>query len=199
LTRRVDTPPAQESPIEYEVIERRVFGLAPNVLAATLAAAALATSIVLAALGDLAAGLLLLVTALLLGALFVEQARRRRAGALDRVAAAAADHSVALAGFAGASARAWTSAGREVARLRVEAHRLARERSQLQYALGGAAYRGDAEETATLRARLAETDGRIADCTHRARAMVEGARRVTAGERLAISRTQIRPPRRAPR
>jgi cell division septum initiation protein DivIVA len=174
--------------------ERNTFGLAPTSLVAALAGVCFVAAVVLLALGTVVVGLLLLLAALLLAALFFEQARRRRASGLDRIAAAAIDNSKALAGFAGASVRTWTGAGRQVTALRLEAHRLVRERAQVQYALGGAAYAEHAAEAETLRARMRELDAKIAGCAERAQAAVEGARTRTSRERLAISPTEIRRP-----
>jgi len=140
------------TPPSYERVHRRVFGLAPGGLVAAAALLTLAAAVVGFAAGDVVVGVLLLLASLLLALVFVEQARRHRASAFERIAAAAVDHTRALAGFTGSTAGTWTRAGRDVARLRVEAHRLARERSQLQYALGGAAYDEDAGRIEALRA-----------------------------------------------
>jgi hypothetical protein len=185
-------PPA-ESPASWERAEPRYFGLTPHILAGFLAAMLFGTGLVLLLTGSLAIGLLLLLAALLLGALFAEQARRRRSSSLDRIAAAAVDQTRALAGFTGASVRAWTHAGRKVARLRVEASRCARRRSQLQYALGGAVYAGDEAEAERLRGVMQAADERITECVREANEAVEQMRSRTSRERLAVSRTQVRP------
>jgi hypothetical protein len=181
-------------PTSYERVQRRVFGLAPSGLVAVAALLTLAAAIVGFATGDAVIGVLLLVAAVLLAALFVEQARRHRESSLDRIAAAAADHARALAGFTGASVRTWSGAGREVARLRLEAHRLARERTQLQYALGEAAYYEDQERLDWLRAEMRRRVDRIDACVRDAHATVARARSRTADERLAVSATQVRRP-----
>jgi len=112
---------------------------------------------------------------------------------IERIAAAAGQ-ARALAGLTGSTAGAWTRAGRDVAHLRLEARRLGRERSRLQYALGGAAYDEDAARVEVLRAELRRCVERIDGCAAAARAAVEGARRRTADERLAVAPTQIRKP-----
>jgi len=192
-TQAFTVPPPAESPPAWERIEPRYFGLTPHALAAFIAAVLFGAGLVLLLTGSLAVGLLLLLAAVLLGALYAEQARRRRSSSLDRVAAAAADHTRALAGFTGASVRAWTQASREVARLRLEASRCARRRSQLQYALGGAVYAGDEAWTERLRDELRAVDERIAACIAEAHQVVERARTRTSREKLAVSRTEIRP------
>ena len=148
-------------------------------------------SIVLLVSGEVAVGVLLLVAAALLAAIFAEQARRRRDSAFDRVTAAAVDHTRALAGFTGSSVRAWTGAGRELARLRFEANRRAKARAQHQYALGGAVYAGDDAEAERLRAEMRAADDRIAACVEEANAVVERMRASRAQERLAIAPTEI--------
>jgi hypothetical protein len=171
-----------------------MFGLAPTAFVAALAGVCLVAAIVLFALGSVVAALLILLAAFLLAALFVEQARQRRTSPLDRAAAGALESSRALAGFAGASVRAWTGAGREVTALRLEAKRLAHERSKVQYALGAAAAGDDPAETERLRMELHGLDDRIAGCQKRAQAAVGNARKSTSRERLAVSSTQIKRP-----
>jgi hypothetical protein len=182
------------SPREYQVAERRMFGLAPTSFVAALAAVCLAAAIVLLALASVVVAILLLVAGLVLAALFFEQAHRRRASRLDRLAAGAIETSRGFAGLAGTSVRAWTGAGREVTALRLESKRLARERSKVQYELGAAAANEDAADTDRLRRRLREIDARIAECAQRARAAVGDARERTSHERLSVSSTQIKPP-----
>jgi hypothetical protein len=164
----------------------------PHALAGALGLLALLVGIVLLATGDTAVGLLLLVAGALLAALFAEQARRRRDSSLDRAAAATIDQSLALAGFARSSAVAWSRAGRSTARLKLEARKLARERTGLQYELGAAAYAEDEARTTELRTRMAELKARIASCGEEARAAIEQAQRRTASERRAVAQTEIR-------
>jgi hypothetical protein len=191
---RVDDQWTTQTPPSYERVQRRVFGLAPRGLVAAAAVLLLAAAIAGFAAAGIAVGILLLLAALLLGALYVEQARRSRASSFDRIAAAATDHTRALAGFTGASVRTWTRAGREVAKLRVEAHRLARDRSQLQYELGGAAFAEDEARVTELRAEMRRRTDRIDACARAAHAAVARAKRRTDAERLAVASTQIRKP-----
>ena len=183
-----------ETPPSYERVHRRLFGLAPKGLVAALTLLTLAAALAGFAAGAAAVGAVLLIVSLFLAALYVERARRSRESSLDRVAAAAADHTRALAGFTGASVRTWTRTGRELAGLRLEARRLARERSQLQYALGGAAYDEDDPRIAELRAELKRCVERIEACMDEAHRTVSRAKRRTADERLAVAATQIRKP-----
>jgi hypothetical protein len=182
------------TPPSYERVYRRVLGLAPGGLAAAATLLTLAAAGAGLATGDVVVGVLLLLAACLLGAIYVERARHHRASSAARIAAAAVDHTRALAGFAGATAGVWTRAGRDVARLRLEAHRLARERSELQYALGGAAYDEDAERVVQLRTELTRCVERIDGCAAAAREAVQRARSRTADERRVVAATQVRKP-----
>lgn len=184
----VETPPA------YQVARPRYFGLTPRGLVVAIAAAAFALGIAGLATGNVAAGALLLVAAVFLAVLYVEQARRRRESSFDRVTAAAVDHTRALAGFTGASVRAWTGAGREVAKLRLEASMRARERSQIQYELGRACFDGDEAQIANLRDQMRLCTERIDACAKDARAVLERARQRSSRERLAVAQTQVRKP-----
>jgi hypothetical protein len=193
-TQAFEVPPPAETPATWDEARPRYFGVTPHGLAAVLAAFAVGAGVVLLFSGYILVGVLLLVAAVLLGAIYAEQARRRRDSALDRIAAAAVDHTRALAGFTGSSVRAWTGAGREIARLRLEANRRAKARTQLQYALGGAVYAGDEPETARLRAELQAADERIAACVAEANEVVERMRAARARERLAVVATEVRQP-----
>jgi membrane protein implicated in regulation of membrane protease activity len=193
-TAAFEVPPATETPATWDETRPRYFGVTPHGLAAVIAAFAFGAGVVLLASGYVLAGVLLFVAAALLAAIFAEQARRRRDSAFDRIAAAAVDRTRALAGFTGSSVRAWTGAGRELARLRLEANRRAKERNQLQYALGGAVYAGDEAETARLREQMQAADARIAACVAEANEVVERMRATRAQEKLAVVATEIRGP-----
>jgi hypothetical protein len=193
-TAAFEVPPPTETPATWDETTPRYFGVTPHGLAAVLGAFAFGAGIVLLASGYVLAGVLLLVAAALLAAIFAEQARRRRDTAFDRITAAAVDHTRALAGFTGSSVRAWTGAGRELARLRLEANRRAKERTQLQYALGGAVHAGDDAEVARLKAELQAANDRIAACIAEANDVVERLRATRAQERLAVDATVIREP-----
>ena len=193
-TAAFEVPPPTETPATWDETTPRYFGVTPHGLAAVLGAFAFGAGIVLLASGYGLAGVLLLVAAALLAAIFAEQARRRRDTAFDRITAAAVDHTRALAGFTGSSVRAWTGAGRELARLRLEANRRAKERTQLQYALGGAVHAGDDAEVARLKAELQAANDRIAACIAEANDVVERLRATRAQERLAVDATLIREP-----
>jgi signal transduction histidine kinase len=193
-TQAFEVPPPAETPATWDDTRPHYFGVTPHGLAAVIAAFAFGAGVVLLVSGEIAIGVLLFVAAALLAALYAEQARRRRDTAFDRVAAAAFDHTRALAGFTSSSVRAWTGAGRELTRLRLEANRRAKERTQLQYALGGAVHAGDDAEAERLQAELKAADDRIAACVEEANAVVERMRAARAQEKLAVAATVVRPP-----
>jgi hypothetical protein len=193
-TQAFEVPPATETPATWDEMRPRYFGVTPHGLAAVVAAFAFGAGVVLVFSGYVLAGVLLLVASALLAAIYGEQARRRRDTAFDRIAAATVDHTRALAGFTGSSVRAWTKAGRELARLRLEANRRVKERNQLQYALGGAVHAGDDAETERLKAELHAVDARIAACIVEANEVVERMHATRAQEKLAVVSTEIRRP-----
>ncbi|HEV8460778.1 MAG TPA: hypothetical protein VGQ38_08720 [Gaiellaceae bacterium] len=161
--------------------DRTTFGRAPTNAVGLLALLALAAAILFFVTGALLAAIVLFLGAVLLGALFAEQSSM-------------VGRSRELAGFAGASARAWGGASREVTRLRIGAQRLTAERNRLQHELGAAAYEEDQAAMTSLRMRMHEVDEQIRECGLQAEAAVEAARRRTKRERLAVAPTQVRKP-----
>lgn len=181
-------------PPTYERMEPRYFGVAPHLLAGAVGGMALLAGVLLLVSGSVAVGVLSVVLGLLLAALYVEQARHRRASAVDRAAVAAIHGSLAFAGFTGATAGVWAGAGRDATRLRIEARRLARRRAKLQFQLGGAVYADDEQRVSELRAELSAVDIELQRCADGARAAIERARRRTQEERRAVASTQIQEP-----
>lgn len=186
-----DIPPSAPA---YERVQPKYFGLTPHVLVGILGAAALLAGVALLAGGSAAVGVLLLVAGLFLAALFAEQARRRRSSSLDRAAAAAIDRSLALAGFTRVTVTSWTSAGRSAAKLRLEAMKLARERSHVQYELGAAVHADDEPRIQELRAKMRELDEEVDRRGREASAAIAAAQRRTRAERRAVATTRVRRP-----
>lgn len=193
-TDEFEVPEIPATPPVYERVEPRYFGVTPHLLVGALGGASLIAAVALLAGGSVAVGVLLLVAALLLTALFAEQARRRRSSSLDRAAAAAVDRSLALAGFTRVTVSSWTSASRRAAKLRLEAMKLARERSHVQYELGGAVHAGDDARTTELRDRMRELDAEIERRGREAAAAIAAAQRRTRAERRAVASTEVRRP-----
>ena len=178
----------------WDVARPSYAGLTPRGLVAAVAALAFAAALAAFALAAVAVGVLLLIAAALLAWLYLEQADGSYVSSFDRLAATAADRSRALGGVAGTSVTTWTGVGRELVRLRLEARSHARDRSKLQYELGGACFAGDAVRTEELRERMRLCNERIDACTRRAHDAVAAARARVAGERLAAAQTQVREP-----
>lgn len=185
-----------ETPPDYERVEPHYFGLTPPALVAALGVIAVLAGVVLLATGTLAVGILLLVAGLLLTFVFLEQARHRPSTQLDRAAIAAIDNSRAFAGFTGVTVFAWTKAGREVARRRMEAKLIARRRAKVQYELGGAVHAGDDTRAETLNAQMTTLDDELANRLREARIAVAKAHLRMRQEREAIAATQVRRPAR---
>ena len=193
-TDEFEVPAIPASPPAYERVEPRYFGVTPHLLVGALGAAALLAGVAVLAGGSVAVGVLLILAGVFLAALFAEQARRRRSSSLDRAAAAAIDRSLAAVGFTRVTVVSWTSAGRRAAQLRLEAMKLARERSHVQYDLGGAVHADDEGRTAELRARMRELDEEIDRRGREAAAAIATAQRRTRDERRAVANTEVRRP-----
>jgi hypothetical protein len=161
-------------PVEYEIVERRVFGLAPAALVGVVAAVLALAGVYLLAAGPVLAGILLLLASLLLASLYVDRLRRPA----DRVRWAT--------GFAGGSVAALAAAGRDVTRLRLEGARLTKERARAVYDLE----HGD-ERAAE---RLEELDRRMTVLADRAHDALRRTRRRVREEHAVAARTMVLPP-----
>lgn len=189
-------PEEFETPPDYERVEPRYFGVTPPAFVSALGGLALVAGIVLLSTGSLAVGILLLVAGLLLTFVFIEQARHRPSTQLDRVAIAAIDNSRAFAGFTGVTVFAWTKAGREVARRRMEAKLIARRRAKVQYELGGAVHEGDDTRADDLNEQMTSLDGELESRLREARVAIAKAQLRMRRERETIAATQVRKPAR---
>jgi len=166
--------------------ERNEYWALPNLLVLVLGAGAVIAGVALVAFGHDLLGAAVLALAVL-GLLVLAQ----EAAAGDFVATRYG-RMRALSGYAGMSLRTWSRASGRVARQRLETARLLRERNRVQFALGGAAYAGDASACEQLIAQITVLDGRLAECAaETARAIGQAQSRI-AEERLAVSPTQIR-------
>jgi hypothetical protein len=180
--------------IAYASTPARLFGVLSPSAALVLACVLLGGAIVALVSGSPVLGILLLGSAAAVFVLFYSVVDRDPDAPVARRASAVVGRVSDWTRFARGTAGAWGSAGRRVVALRRELRALRRERREVQFALGDAAYRQDDESVASLRARLAEVDDAIgarererADTFARARTRVED-------ERLAVRETQLRPP-----
>jgi hypothetical protein len=191
-TQAVPLPPSQPGPVPVNVVhaDPRLFGVVPPLFAFGLACLLIAIAIPAFALGSWVLGLALVITAAVLFVLFVGAARHAPTSPVAQATLTAGERISSWFGFFTGSANAWSTAGRELLRLRGELRALRPEREEVQYALGGAAYRERDSEVASLRARLRDLDREIAEREAASEAALEQARRRSRRERLAVRPTE---------
>jgi hypothetical protein len=181
-------------PPTHERASPRYFGRLPRGLVGALALLALGAAAGSLVAGSVAVGLVLLVAAAVLGALYAEQGRHGVETRFDRATVAALYRVRGYAGFGATAGRVWSAAGRELSRSRFEARALARRRKRLQFELGGAVHGRDETRAAELDELLTDLDRRLRECVERGRAAVERARQRTAEEKVNVASTQVRDP-----
>jgi hypothetical protein len=177
-------------PVSIVHAEPRLFGVVPPLFAFGLACLLIGFAIVAFAIGNWVAGLLLLIVAAVLFVLFVGAARHAPTSPVAQATLTAGERISSWFGFFTGSASAWSTAGREVLRLRGELRALRPEREEVQYALGGAAYHERDSEVASLRARLRDLDREIAQREMASEAALAEARRRSRREHLAVRPTE---------
>lgn len=193
-TREVDGLPSEDpgwSPVALVQPERRMFGLAPPGFLFAIALFAFFLTVLLLASGHWVAGLVLLVVAAGLGALFVSAARRLPEGRLARVTVGVSNEARWRAGFAWVSLSSWSRASREVVRLRGLQRRLRREQAELIRALGEAVYREDDGRAQALKAEARACGQQIEECAQELAYALATARARVGRERVAIQPTQV--------
>jgi hypothetical protein len=191
-TQAVPLPPTEQGPVpmRHVQVEPRLFGVVPAGLTLVLGGVLALAGIILLATGGVLSGLLVLVIAALLLTLFFGAAQHAPTSPLATKALSAVDYVKSWLGFLGGSASAWSAAGREVLRLRREIRSLRPERDDVQFALGGAAYRENEAEAASLRAHLRDLDRAIAERESACERALARARKVSRRERLAVQATE---------
>lgn len=177
-------------PVNIAHADPRLFGVVPPLFALGLACLLTVLAIVAFAVGNWVIGLALVIVAAVLFVLFVGAARHAPTSPVAQATLTAGDRITSWIGFFTGSANAWSTAGREVLRLRGELRALRPEREEVQYALGGAAYRERDSEVASLRARLRDLDREIDERVAASAATLEQARRRSRKERLAVRPTE---------
>jgi len=173
----------EESGVELQRVQPRLFGQVPPLGLLGAGGLLFAAGVALLATAHWLIGPVLLVLALLLLGLYVVATRHLPASPVRQRAVGRIWRARDELRLAGSSARAWTSAGRQVLALQRELRRLARERDAAQHALGGAVYRGDEAAAGELRDRLKDLEQRMAACVSR----IDEARR-RAEERVSQAR-----------
>jgi hypothetical protein len=192
--RRTADLPADETvrgfPIDVHRAEPRWFGLEPPVLVLAVMAVLLVLGIVLLATGSLAVGVIAIVLAACLLPSFLAGARRWPDTPFARVGLSTAGRVRDEADVAVASISTWSSAGRDVVRLRKEQFQLRRDRDAKIRELGVSVYEGDGRAD-DLHAAAKELDERIEANERELQRTVAGARRRVKKGRAAVATTQI--------
>jgi len=191
-TQAVPLPPSEPGPVPVNIAhaDPRLFGVVPPLFALGLGCLLTVLAIVAFAIGSWVLGLALVIVAAVLFVLFVGAARHAPTSPVAQVTLTAGERISSWFGFFTGSANAWSTAGRELLRLRGELRTLRPEREQVQYALGDAAYRERESEVASLRARLRDLDREIAERETAGEAALVRARRRSRRERLAVRPTE---------
>jgi hypothetical protein len=181
-------------PVEVSVATPRFFGVTPPSAVLALAAACLGTSIAMLATGHPIVGGGLLGVAIVLGAFFVELARRLPETAVSRFSGAALHLVRERAGFAAESLVVQSSARVELFRLRRDLAELLARRAESARVLGEAVYAGDEEGTESARAVMAELDGLVSAKEDEMEQTAAGAMQRIRRAHLQVQPTLIEPP-----
>ena len=173
----------QETPVRYEHVEPRWFGVTPPYALLAVVAAAFLLAVVLFAVGHWPFGLILLGLGALLLAAFIELAKRRpEEHAFMRTSSQARER----AQTAVETWRARSYAAAETRRIRSGLALVESERRRLLLELGTAVHKGDTDGEAAARARLAELEEHEEELQGR----LEDSLRV-AGERIRQARLPV--------
>jgi hypothetical protein len=188
----VDSDSRDTLSVTVDRVQPKLFGVVPMLGALALGVAMLAVALIAFALGHTLLGLVLLVPALGLLALFVEAARRfRPSDPASRAALGLGERLRDWTGFASASTVAWSRASRELLAARRELAALRAELRRTQLELGGAAYLEDDAEVQRLRARMRTIEEQARELEHGTHRTVDEAQQRIGEERLAIQPTEV--------
>jgi hypothetical protein len=180
----------RDVPIDVQHAEPRYFGLGTPVFVLAAAAVLLVLGIVLAATGDLIAGVIAIVVAVCLLPVFLAGARRWPDSRIARLGVSTADRVRDEAGFAVESVSAWSRAGRDVTRLRKEQFTLRRQRDTKVRELGVSFYSDDGRAD-ELKADATALDEQIASNELGLQRAVASARRQTRKGRATVVPTEV--------
>ena len=184
--------------ISYTQPTPRLFGVLAPVPTFVLAAILFVGAVVALIAQSWILGVMLLAFSAALFVLFYGAAERDPSSGISRAALGAVARVSGWGRFLTGSAGAWSGAGRRLYDLRRELAPLRRERREVQFALGDAAYRQDEGTIASLRARMAEIDDAIAARERERVETLANARKRVEDERLEVRQTQFLPPDDAP-
>src|SRR5919106_639838 len=189
---------ATPTSISYSQPSPRLFGVLAPLPTFVLAAVLFAGGLMALVLQSWVLAVMLLAFSAALFVLFYGAAERDPSSRVARAALGAVARISGWTRFLSGSAGAWSGAGRRLYDLRRELGPLRRERREVQFALGDAAYRQDEGTVASLRARMAEIDDAIAERRREREETLARARRRVEDERLEVRQTQFLPPDDAP-
>lgn len=182
-------------PIDVQHAEARFFGVGPPLFVLGAAVVVALAGAVLLAGGRLLLGLLALAAALCLLPAYLAGARRWPDTPLARTSLAGAARARDEARAAVQSVAAWSTATRELARLRRERFRLRRERAARIRELGVSVYSDDGRAD-ELKAAARELDELLAANERERMRVIGGARRQVRKERAAVASTEVIEPER---
>ena len=180
--------------ISYSEPSQRLFGVLAPTPTFVLATVFLVGALLALVAQSWILAVMLLAFAAALYLLFYGAAERDPTSPVSRAVLGAVARVRGWTRFASGSAGAWSGAGRRLYDIRREIGPLRKERRDVQYALGDAAYRQDEATVASLRARMTEIDDALAERELERERTLENARRRVEEERLEVRQTQFLPP-----
>jgi len=189
---------AAPAAISYSPPAPRLFGVLAPVPTFVLAAILFVGALIALLARSWVLGVMLLALSAALFVLFYGAAERDPSSGVARAALGTVDRVSGWTRFASGSAGTWSGAGRRLYEIRRELAPLRRERREVQFALGDAAYRQDEETIASLRARIAEIEDAIAEGEREREETLAKAKRRIDAERLEVRPTELLPPDDAP-
>ncbi len=195
-TVRIRLPPTETGPVPVSIVrtDARWFGVPPPLVLLVLVAAALVAGIGLLAAGRWPYGLILLGVAALLGAVFLEVARRRPDSRLARASAGAA---IGAQAYARATVESLVARSRAVAdtqRARSAQAVVRAERRAALLRLGEAVYRDDDAAVDDARETLAALDRAEEELAERLRSRIAERDARVRSARLSVQQTVLVPP-----
>jgi hypothetical protein len=180
--------------IAYTQPSPRLFGVLAPLPTFVLAAILFVGALIAVLAQSWVLGVMLLAFSAALFVLFYGAAERDPTSGIARAALGGVSRVSSWTRFAHGSAGAWGGAGRRLYDLRRELRPLQKERRDVQFALGDAAYRQDEPTVASLRARMSEIDDAVAERERQRAEVLAKARHRVEDERLAVRHTQYLPP-----
>lgn len=186
---------AGHAPISYSPPPTpKLFGVLAPAPTFVLAAVLFVGGLIALVLQSWVLAVMLLAFSAALFVLFYGAAERDPSSGVARAALGAVARVSGWTRFLTGSAGAWSGAGRRLYDLRRELGPLRRERREVQFALGDAAYRQNEGTVASLRARMAEIDDAVAEREREREETLANARRRVEDERLEVRQTEFKPP-----